>query len=220
MSSPPFLPGLFQLTDPFYLLPSQMQMSVQASPVWTLILAKIWLVDITATVSQDGSDKIVTSVSIYLFFSPWKSLLQWPVLPVTSFTSGYFHFLSTQHRCSLASLTFPTCGNSLASCFGELNLSLCMHAAWLFQGFYGWFGFTCSFLSNLQPDLCTLDLPQWWTENNLTYKLHVIFFLLRHQQLSRSVPEWSSVQGVDVFPFLLTFKWRGGGKPGWNFFFF
>lgn len=143
------------------------------------------------------------NISQYFVFFCFFSLKVTSTVPlsVTSFTSGYFHFLSTQHRCSLASLTFPTCGNSLASCFGELNLSLCMHAAWLFQGFYGWFGFTCSFLSNLQPDLCTLDSPQWWTENNLTNKLHVVFALLRRQQLSRSVPEWSSVQGVDVFHF-------------------
>lgn len=86
----------------FYILPSQMQMSAQESPVWTLTFAKIWLVDITATVSGDGLDKTVTSVSI----SSSKSLLNFCLSTgVTSFP-GYLQTppltsLDTPHRCSM-----------------------------------------------------------------------------------------------------------------------
>lgn len=57
---------LVQLMDwlSFYVLLSQISMNAQKSPVWTLVLAKIWLADITAAVFGDGSAKTVTSVSI------------------------------------------------------------------------------------------------------------------------------------------------------------
>lgn len=54
----------------FFILPLQMQMSAQETPVRTLTLAKIWLADITATVFGDGPDRTVTSVSIPSLKSP------------------------------------------------------------------------------------------------------------------------------------------------------
>ena len=120
--------GLFQLMDlvSFYILPSQIKMSAHGRPVWTLALAKIWLADITATVFGDGPDRTVTSVSISsLFFSKKKksSSLSFHWRPSPSGHVKTSHFQDSQLRCSLSSLTFPTCGNPFLSPLGKTQLA-------------------------------------------------------------------------------------------------
>lgn len=50
----------------------------------------------------------------------------------SSSSAGYLqtpslHFQDTEHRCSLASFTFPTCGNPFLSRLGKLKLQHCHH---------------------------------------------------------------------------------------------
>lgn len=96
----PFL-GLFRLMDSFYILPLQMRMSVQETPVRTLNLAKIWLADITATVFGDGPDKTVTSVSISFLNTSKFLSFHWRPILLASFENASSHFQYMQHRCTL-----------------------------------------------------------------------------------------------------------------------
>lgn len=154
----------------FYILPLQMQMSAQESPVWTLTRAKIWLATITATVFGDGPDKTVTSVSIFPLKVNSKCLsFHWRPLLLLSNASS--HSLDTQHRSSLESLTLP----HVVTCFflALANWSYCsvimteLACPVPFPGSNAWqitictrsiwhlLGFTSYFFFRLWLNLCT-----------------------------------------------------------------
>lgn len=159
-----------------------MRMSVQESPAWTLGLAKIWLADITASVFGDGLDKTVNTVSIpCLRFLNLVSFSQRPLLLASS------HLQGTPHRCSSASLTFPTCGNPFLSHLGKLMLQLFRHDR------------TCMLGSSLDPVHAQFQvyLALAWPYSiflfsTLTKSLHIPQ-CRPHLMMDRNALEWFSV---------------------------
>lgn len=168
-----------------------MRMSAQESPAWTLALAKIWLVDITAAVFGDGLDKTVNTVSIpCLKFLNLVSFSRRPLLLASS------HFRGTPHRCSSASLTFPTCGNPFLSHLGKLKLQLCHH------------DWTCMLSSSLDPVHAQFQvcLALAWPHSiflfsTLTKSLHMPP-CRPHLTMDRNALEWFSVW--ELFKWIVT----------------